>query len=660
MNSSNSKIIIFFNKAKRALKYFYFRRIKTLFAKRSSNEINNEQAQSDLDKKLVFSLSKSRIPSFGQLKYIKKFLSPKELLLMRASIFIIIASIVFSGIGFYFNNLKVVPNTGGEYIEGLIGSPKYINPLYSSISDVDSDISSLIFSSLFKRGKYGELVKDLVEEYEINADSKIFTFKIKKNVEWHNGGKLTVDDILFTFNMIKDKQYQSTLRPSFIGVELEKVDESTIKFILIEPYAAFLDLLTFGILPQELWQEIPADTASLAGFNLKPAGSGPYKFKSLVKDEKTGIVRFYNLIINENYYGEKPFIEKITFKFFPSFEEVAVALNDGTIDGVSYLPRNIRDGLAAKDSLNFHSLNLPQLSAIFFNEKNNTAIKDKKVRQALLFAIDKNKIVEDILGGEARIINGPILPDSFAYNPESKKYEYNIEESAKLLDASGWKIKELTEDDITEAKKNILLNEENEEQDADDIKKAEVKVNIGAGEWRAKGDEFLNIKLVAVNNEESEQIAEIIKNSWQALNINVIVELIQASEIQAYSIKSRNFDALLYSEIIGADPDPYAFWHSTQIGENGLNITDYSNKDVDILLEEARLTSDIETRKEKYYKFQEIISEDVPAIFMYSPTYTYIQPKSIKGFGVKNILIPRDRFSNIAEWYIKTKKELNF
>jgi len=656
VDSLNSKIIQIFNKVKITLSDFYLHILKILRKVFRFKNVQNGKGrqQTDLDKKLVFSLSKSRIPSIKQIKYIKRFLSSREVWLIIFCSLIILISSAFWSIRFYKSNLHVVPIRGGEYTEGLIGMPKYINPLYANISDVDNDLANLIFSSIFKRDKNGELVNDLAESYEINQDNKSYTIKIKQDVSWHNNSKLTVDDIIFTFNCIKDKQYQSPWRAGFTGVKIEKIDEQTIKFILTEPYAAFLDLLTFGILPQELWQQISAETANLAGLNLRPIGSGPYKATKLLKDEKAGNIRSYTLMRNDNYYGQKPFIDKITFKFFPGFEEAAAALNHGLIDGISYLPRQMKNQIVARDTLNYYQLNLPQLTAIFLNQKANSAVRDKKIRHALVLAIDKNKIISEIMGNEARLIDSPILPDSFAYNPEVKKYKYNIGEAVKLLDQAGWKITELTEDDISQAEQDVSSEDAEEE-----IKKqAEIKLAMGAGKWRSKDNEFLIIKLTTVDNEENAQIAQAIAEFWQGINIRTEVELVPANQMQSEIIKPRNFTALLYGEVVGADPDPYPFWHSSQIGANGLNITDYANKDVDALLEDARLTSDTEARKEKYKKFQEIIAEEIPAIFLYSPTYTYVQSKKVKGFDVRNILIPRDRFVNVNEWYVKTGKKL--
>ena len=258
MDSSNYKIVQLFNKVKTALTSFCLRIKQTsqrMLKFKNGQDSNGQQIE--LDKKLVFSLAKSRTPKLKQLKYIKQFLSWQEIWLINFCLLVILASSVFLAVRFYQSHLQIIPISGGEYIEGLIGAPKYINPLYASFSDVDNDITNLVFSSMFKRGKNGELVNDLVDSYEISQDNKIYTFKIKQGTNWHNSSKLTVDDIMFTFNSIKDKQYQSPWRTSFTGVELEKLDNTTIQFILTEPYAAFLDLLTFGILPQELWQQIP-------------------------------------------------------------------------------------------------------------------------------------------------------------------------------------------------------------------------------------------------------------------------------------------------------------------------------------------------------------------------------------------------------------------
>lgn len=617
--------------------------------KNNLSDINKEQT--DFDKKLVFSLSKNRIPSVKQLKYIKRYLTKPELRLMLLCFLVIIISLIFIGTKFYFTHLTSVPIAGGEYTEGLIGSPKLINPLYAYVSDVDSDIVNLVFSSLFKRGKNSELVNDLTDNYIISPDNKSYTLKIKSPVKWHDGSLLKADDIIFTFNAIKDSQYKSPLRNSFIGVEIAKIDESTIKFILNEPYAAFLDLLTFGILPQKHWQQISPIAASLAALNLKPIGSGPFKFKSLVKDS-AGNIKSYTLARNDSYYGKVSNLNQINFKFYSNATDLISALNNNLINGISYLPRQNKEQVIAQDSLNFYQINIPQLTAIFFNAKINPFLADKNIRQALNYALDKNKIVNQAIGQDVRIINGPIFPESFAYSAEVKEYSYNLASSTKILDDAGWKVTEINEKDLEQAKLNLTSKDEA-------VKKlAQIKVAFGAGKWRVKNNDYLAIELTTVDVPEDQLLAEEIVKSWQAINIKASVNVVTANQVQSEVIRQRNFQALLYSEILGADPDLYAFWHSSQIGEFGLNITDYSNKEVDKLLEDARLTNDINVRKEKYKRFQQILAEDVPAIFLYSPNYLYVQDKNIKGFAVTDIILPSDRFADISDWYVKVGKKL--
>lgn len=633
------------NKAKNALSDLFLR-LKNIFKPIRNSAFKHKE----FDKKLVLSLSKSRVPSLKQIKYVKKFLSGKELLIIYICLAILLVNTGIVAVKYYKNHFQPAPKRGGSYAEGLVGVPQYVNPLYAGVSDVDNDIASLVFSSLLKRDGNGQLVKDLADSYSANKDGKIYKFTIKQGVKWHDASDLTVDDIVFTFNIIKDKQYNSPLRVGFGGVEIKKLDGKTVEFDLADSYAAFLELMDFGILPQAQWGQIPPNAANLAELNLKPIGSGPYKFKSLVKD-KNGNIRSYNLAVNEDYYGKIPFIEELNFKFFPDFESAIAALNSGnTIDAISYLPNELSNSVAAQDHLNYFRLNMPQLTSLFFNEQANSAVNDKKIRQAMSMAIDKNKLVEKVFGNSTRVISGPILPDSFAYSGVNK-YNYNQDSANRLLDSAGWQIKEITKQDIASAGGAI--------NDPAVKKSNEIKLAMGVGKWRMKNNEYLVVKLTAVNNQENGAAAEMIKFFWEDIGIKTKVELVSSSQVQSEIIKQRNFTVLLYNVVTGADPDPYALWHSSQAG-SGLNLTGFLNKEADQLLEDARLANNIQTRKEKYKRFQEIIAEETPAIFLCSQTYNYVQSKKIKGFGVKNILLPRDRFNNIGDWYVNVGEKFTW
>lgn len=620
--------------------------------KHNANKNNFSSNSLDLDKKLITSLSKSKIPSFSQLKYIGKYLNPREKKIISLSFFVILLSLAFLGIRFYQNNIQIVPVQGGEYIEGLTGKPRFINPLYAS-SDVDLDISKLVFSSLFTHDKEGKLVKDLASDFEVSEDNKAYTIKIRNDVKWHNGDPLTVHDIIFTFNTIKEPNYKSSLRNSFLGVDIEQVDDETVKFILEEPYAAFLEFLTFGIIPESIWMQIPPETASLAELNLKPIGSGPYKFKSLVKD-KSGNIKTYNLILNDGYYDKEHYLKNLTFKFFINVDEMVDALNNGLVDGLGYLPSYAKKNIVSPSAFNFYDLNLPHLTALFFNQKNNAYLKNKEVRQALAHATNKKEIVSDIFDGGVKQIDGPILSSNFAYKNDIKKYEHNTEEAIKLFKGAGFEIKEITDEQIEQASSDL------ESEDEDLKKEAEKILSVGKGSWLFNDgdDEFLKITITTVDNKDNVEVIQKIKEQWEKVGVRTDINIVSSSEIQFNVIKPRNFEVLFYGQVVGNDPDIYVFWHSSQVGENGLNISNYENSDVDKLLEEARLINDEGERAKKYYEFQDIISDEVPAIFMYSPVYTYVQRKEIKGFDIKNILRSNDRFDNISDWYIKTGKKI--
>ncbi|MFA5748353.1 MAG: ABC transporter substrate-binding protein [Candidatus Absconditabacterales bacterium] len=592
MSLIKTKIISFWQRAKSAGLFLNFLR---------KTKLNQEE----IDKRLVYALSPRKIPTNDQLKHLNKFLSPRESLVVRICFLIILVNVIYLGVVFVKKHLQYLPVAGGEYIEGAVGYPKTINPLYAVNRGVDSDLSRLIYSSLLQYNQNGRLENDLVNSIDISADNKEYLVKIKNNVKWHNGDKLSVDDVLFTFDIIKNSDYRSPLRFSFTGVEAEKIDDYTIKFTLSDPYAPFPELLTFGILPKNIWENINPGTATLSDLNLKPIGSGPYKFKSLIKN-KDGDLKEYRLTVNSDYYGQAPYIKNISFDFFVSYQEAIKAFNDNQISGLSYLPFDWRKELLAKDSLKFHELVQPQIIALFFNRDKNKTLADKDVRVALATALDKEKIISEVFGGIYPRVDGPILKENFAYTDTIQKYNYAPDSAAATI-----KTKPLT------------------------------------------------AVLTVIDSGSNVIVAEKIKTYWASAGVNITLKVIsseQASEV----IKNRDFEIILYGEAVGGDPDVYSFWHSSQIGNKGLNLAGYNNPAVDSLLVEARVTTNSDSRIAAYKKFQELVTADLPAIFLYSPTYTYVQNNNLKGFSSSVIIEPADRFSGVSGWYLKTKKKLTW
>ncbi|MFA4942027.1 MAG: peptide ABC transporter substrate-binding protein [Patescibacteria group bacterium] len=645
-------------------------RLVSVFGRLKNKSKNNQQKRFEqMDRQLVYSLSPKKIPNPNQLKHLQKILKPKEKLWLRISGFILVVSLLFLGIKFYQDHLELSPVQGGTYSEGLVGYPKHINPLYNFNNDVDSDLSALIFSGLFKHDDAGKLAPDLAEKWEVGEDAKTYTITLRDNVRFHNDDKLMADDVVFTFEAIKNIEYNSPWRQMFLGAEIEKIDDRTIKFSLGESYAPFLDLLTFGILPQNLWTVINPETANLADLNLKPIGSGPYKFKSLVKN-KSGEIKEYDLESNDDYFQREPYISKLVFKFYPNIQEAISALNNNAIDGLSYLAHENQSDVLAKNSMNFYKLKMPRLTALFFNKKANLYLSDKTIKTALALALDKSRIVNEALSGDAQVIDGPILPDSFAYNPNLKKYDYNLSAAEKLLDDSGWQKVTMNSEEATRA---MTITAEEAEKDSNLSLQRDIAAYASSsgldisGNWRVKTPktkgttrQFLSFSLTVVDSVDNLKVADEIKKLWSELGVKVDIKSVEPNMTESDIIKPRNFEILLFSQILGSDPDAYPFWHSSQAGEGGPNLADYRNKDVDALLESARLTIDSNQRVEKYKKFQEIITDELPAIFLYSAYYNYPQNKQIKGFSKQVITTPSDRFSNVSDWYEKTSQKLKW
>ena len=604
------------------------KKLQNLFVKllkfKIKSAANSLNASNKLDRKLVFNLSRKTLPSLSQLKALPRFLSKKELQIIKILSAVIGLCLVLLVGDFYFKHTVIVPAGGGSYVEGLVGTPQYINPILASYNDVDRDLANLIFNGLLKINNEGVLEPDLAESFQISPDRKIYTFKIKDNVKWHDGQPLTIDDIIFTVTNIQDPEWQSQLKSALGNVQMEKLDETTVRFILKEPLANFLNSLTFGILPKHKWLTVPAANATLAELNKKPVGTGPFMFASLTKD-KNGNIRTYTLKRNDDYYGQKPYLKEISFKFYGDFESATDALANKNIQGLNLLPQEFQAKVEKNKSLRYYSLSLPQYTAIFFNTKRNDVLQAVQVRQALAYAINRQLILQESLDQKGAIINGPILPGFIGYHPDIKKYTYDPETAKKLLDEAGWK---LVQDEGTSAM------------------------------VRKKNDQILQLTLTTVEKIEYTNALNIIKKNWEDIGVSTNIEIIGKDRIKNDIIEPRSYDALLFGEIIKSDP--YPFWHSSQMASPGANLAVWANRDVDQVLEEARTMENLEEINKKYIHFQNIISQYVPAIFLYNPIHTYPVDEMIKGITTTRITTPADRFNKITDWYIKTERQFSW
>jgi len=594
-------------------------KIYTLVRPNHTHSQTNHQIIDEYDKRLVMSLSSTRLPKLKQIKYISKFFSPAEKMQIRLLILIAVVSLMTFGVSYFFHHSQDIPKTGGAYTEATVGIPQYINPVLAA-NDTDLDLTRLIYAGLLKYNERLQLETDLAESYEISEDNKTYTFKLKEGLTWHDGEPLNAEDVMFTITTIQSPRYASPQEPSFRGVKIRQLDNLTVEFTLDKPFAPFLDNLTVGIIPKHLWQTIPSQNFKLAELNIKPVGAGRWQFDSLKKD-KDGNLIAYTIKPFTEYNGSKPYIANITFKFYGNINSALTALTEQNAEGLSFLPKDETTILANKKNITVQNLQLPQYTAIFLNQGKNNALKDIAVRKALAYATSKQKIVLEVFNGKSAVINGPLLPGLPGYDPTVNPYPFNVEQAASLLDDSGYTYAE-------------------------------------GSSYRSKDETILEVTITTVDLKDNVNIANSLKQNWEQIGIKTNIQIVATESIQTQIIKPRNYELLLFGEILGADPDFYPFWHSSQITDPGLNLTDFSNKKVDALLEQARTTFDVTQRADQYKEFQTIINEQVPAIFLFQPTYSYVLPAKIKGFSLQRINVSADRFVDIANWYIKTKRRL--
>lgn len=573
--------------------------------------------------------SEQTVPTRGQWSYFSRLLSRTEKRTFFIAVVLFLVSVVGLGARQYDRATEVIPDFGGSYTEAIVGAPQYLNPLLAPLSDVDSDITSLVFSSLFRYNAKQELQQDLVTNYTVSEDNLTYTFQLRNDVKWHDGEPLTVDDVLFTILAIQDPLYQSPLADSLKGVEATRVDDQTISLKLSKPFAPFLTLLTFSILPQHLWFNVPPQNITLTELNIKPVGSGPFKFSKLTKNSD-GNIKSLQLVANELYYSQLPYLNELNFVFYPDQQSALEGLKSKKAQGLSLVPAAEKEEVEKKNGdIAFYTLHIPQYTAVFFNQKQNKILQEFVIRRALAYGTDRADLITNALEGQGEELYSPILPwyTSAAPEAEVERYALNVVEANKLLEDAGWKYPE--------------------NRTAED----------GSFVPRQKDGTKIEFTLSTVDLPEYTQVAELLRAQWEKIGVKVTIAVYTREDIQTQVIRNRSYDALLFSEISAADPDPYAFWHASQQSYPGLGLSIFRNTTIDQVLAEGRRTANPEERKNKYVEFQKQFANDLPALMLYHPWYVYGVDEKIKGIP-EHVYIPAlsDRLEEGLVWYINSQR----
>lgn len=492
------------------------------------------------------------------------------------------------------------PVSGGIYTEGVLGEVRVVNPILPE-NTATSDVTKLVFNGLTRVNTKRLIEPDLAERWEVSADQKSYTFYLRKDVTWQDGQPFTARDVAFTVAAIQNPDSRSPLSANWQGIKFDVVNDYTIKFMLPNSYTSFLSATTVGILPHHLLDSIRLSTLRINPFSQHPVGTGPYALDNLSNDSGLIVLK-----ANDKYFRKKPLISEVHFALYDSPEALLDGYARKQILGISQLNPDQLAVAKKNDNLTINAFSMPAYVGLFFNTK-TPYLAEASTRQAIAKAIDRERIINGALSGSAVPVYYPILPGQAGFNAKAARYQYDLASAT-----------------------------------------AELKAKKPAKPLR----------LVTLKTPEYSVVARDIAQQLSLAGIAVEVTEADIVSLQQNNIRARNYDLLLYGQNTGVDPDAYAFWHSSQAADPGLNVSNYKSSEADRLLEAARLGRDANVRAAKYAGFVDVWAKDVPAVLLYSPRYLYGQDNRVEGLNVGKIAEPSDRFYAIEQWSMKRQRVL--
>lgn len=512
--------------------------------------------------------------------------------------------------------LVEVPEYGGTLTEGIVGSPRFINPVLAT-SDADRDLTALVYSGLLKQTSSGEIIPDLATGYTVSPDGLTYTVTIKENAYFQDNTRLTADDVVFTIEKIQDTNLKSPRSGNWNGVRVQKIDDLNLTFTLKLPYPTFPQNLTIGILPRHIWKNISIEEFPFSQFNVKPIGSGPYRVDSQ-NYSGSGLPNQYILKSFNKYTLGKPYINNIVIKSYPTERDLIDAFKNRDVESIHGIsPKQLVNIDVSKNKVILTPL--PRIFGVFFNQNVAPVLLNKEVRYALDLATDKKEIVDKILGGYGKIIDSPIINEERALSDETSS-EDRVAKAKALLEKNGWKLND----------GGIYFKKEK------------------------KTTTTLSFSISTGDAPELKETALLLQKQWQKIGARVEVKIFEIGDLNQDIIKPRKYDSLLFGEVIGKDFDLYPFWHSSQRTSPGLNIAMYANVKTDKILENIRKTADKNKVSDMLQDFRKELINDRPAVFTYSPYFIYIVPDKVKGVEIGTLTYPGERFNDVNKWYIET------
>lgn len=511
--------------------------------------------------------------------------------------------------------------SGGVYTEGVLSNkPILINPLYVDFSQANRDVSSLVFSGLLK---YDPQLRAFVEDLaalKISEDKKEYLFTLKDDLKWHDGEPLTADDVVFTFALIADDNFQNPLlKANFQGVQVVKIDGKNVKFVLNRPNSFFITNLNVGILPKHLLGQVAVADLVSNSFNIQPVGSGPYKVAEAVQAGNDGRQKVI-LTKFDGYYGVKPKISQIRFDVY--LDEATLLRDKAILDIVPRVVGTLNQ-LVYDNRFTTASYSLPQYTAVFLNTA-SAKLKDLKLRIALVKLVNKDDLIKQ-LDNRVRV-DTPLME----------------------LNQKDW----LNQADLNQANGSLF--------DAGYKFKKDEKGEIVAGEMYRKDKDGKELELTMVarrfeagsaQQEEEDKTLNFLVESWKKGGVKINLQLLDDAGFKE-AIQAKSYDMVLAGQSMGYNLDTFPFWHSSQAKEGGLNLSNYKSFAADAQIEKIRETFDKDEKENRQKKLADVISKEVPALFLYRPNYVFLTDGKVKNINLSGLNYESDRFVNVASWCI--------
>lgn len=494
------------------------------------------------------------------------------------------------------------------FVEGNVGAISTFNPLFISQNSVDSDIQALVFEKFVDITSDGSPKPNIAKEWVVSKDGKTYDFSISLNHKWQDGEKLTVDDVIFTFEtaktLSKDHGYD-TVGSSLVDVKIDRISDDKLRFTLPESNATFFEAISIYIVPKHILENVAVSDIPFDSFARYPLGSGAY---SVYRSEPNVVY-----LKASKYYWVTPKIDTFVYRLYSDYDALEAAFRNGILDAMGGVDSDSMSFSKEYSGYNEYEITLhPRIRMIFFNTRKEK-LENKDVRIGLSYLLNKQELLSkaNISGVLA---DGPIAQTSWAYNKDISKYYYNVAKAAEYLLNAGY------------------------------------TKNESSGYFESSDKKILSFTLSYYKNDFNEKLANVVKDLLRSEGVVLNLEPLSYTQLTQEIVATRDFELLMYEIVTTVDPDQYNLWHSLKSNYPDLNLSGYNYERVDILLEDARRSIEKDTRTEKYILFQKYLTQDVPAIFLYHPNYRYVVKDSIKIGDIENITFPHQRFDDIAYW----------